>query len=78
MMVTKSWCDSCMKAREGVHLYDSQCLDCGKMETATGCPECRYNGRLIETLKCSRCNRGTMRKLSKSLFPEHEITARRS
>ena len=50
-MVTKYWCDCCLMMKEGVHLDDAMCMDCGKMETVCSCHDCRYKAifrKLVE------------------------------
>ena len=72
-MDRKSWCDGCVRFSSGVYLYDVLCLDCGKLETATSCPDCVKNGSLSELTKCTKCKRDTLRRVNKSLFPEAEL-----
>ena len=69
----KSWCDICAGYCRGVHIYDAQCLACGKLETLTACKSGRQSVRFSELSKCSRCRRLTPRKVCRSLFPEREL-----
>lgn len=72
-MVTKSWCDGCLKERSNVHLYDGWCLDCGNVETGCLCEDCVSAGRQRQLLGCSRCGRGTVQRFVKSLYTEAEM-----
>lgn len=69
----KSWCDCCMKVVTGVYLWDSHCLTCSKIETAALCPACSKEPRGRKCLECSKCKRGTLRRITKSLFPEFKM-----